>query len=878
MREWWNRFHGWVTGRPTVDQDLAEEVRAHLAMQAEDFAAAGMSAEAARAAAHRSFGNATLVTEQAREAWGFPAFEGFLKDVRYGFRSMRRAPAFSLVVILTFALGVGVNTAIFSVVRSVLLKPLPYPASERLVRLKESNGKSSFSVTWGNFKYWHDSNHTFEEMAAFQTVDRTLTGRGDPVVIHGLVVTAPYFSLLGATPLMGRLLGQSDDEPGAPMVAVVSRHFWSTQLNGDPNILGQTLRLNGRTFEVVGVAAPLWEAWPADFYMALGMAAGPAVNRAQHGSINALGRLKKGATLQSAIADLDAIMRNLAETDPGPENAHRSSGVFLMEDILKRSGGVRGTLLVLMGAAALILLIACANVASLVLARNTARASELAVRKAIGAGHLRVVRQLLTENIVIAAAGGAAGVAFAYAGLRLLLRVAPADIPRLAGTTVDWTVLAFACGVALAAGVMAALAPVVVAGRIHLAAAMKEGARLAGGGRQRQSIRNLLVIAEVALTFVLAFGAGLLLRSLIAAQHSNPGFDSQHLISFSVQLPAKTYKDDGAINAFYTGIVGDLKRLPGVVDASVVSCPPGAGDCGDWFYSVQGRPQPAQNEVPVALFNRADPGYFHMMRVPMLQGREFNEGDTAAGVKNVIVNATLARQQWPNEPAVGRQIKMGGPYQKGDVWDVIGVAGDVKQYGLDGSTDPEVYRPGYQEGESDRTVMVRTAGDPAGLMPAVRARVLAVDRALPLQKFGVLEELMGAGLARRRFSTLLLTLFACLAVILAAIGIYGLLSYWVSSRESEIALRLALGASPGRILRWTSFHALRLALIGVAFGVAGGWVAVRALSDLVFGIEPHNVATMAGAGIAVMAIAFFAAASPATRAARVDAARRLHHM
>ena len=874
MRQWWSRFRAWMGGRHGIADDLAAEMQSHLEMEAESYIERGASPEKARAAARGHFGNSTMVAERARDAWGFPSVESFFNDVRYGFRAMRRAPAFSVVVILTFALGVGVNTAIFSVVHSVLLKPLPYPDSERLVRFREANAKSSFSVTWGNFKYWREGNHTFEEMAAYQFIDATLTGRGEPVVTQGLMVTAPYFALLGMRPVLGRLFGPTDDRPGAPATIVLNHRFWAGQIGGDPNIVGATLTLDGTPYEVTGVAAPLWEPWRADYSLPLGRAAGNSVDRRQHGSISALGRLKHGVALATARGDLDAIMRHLAELDPGPENEHRSSGSFFAENI---TGDVRGTLLVLMGAAVLILLIACANVASLLLARNTARAGELALRKAIGAGRLRLVRQLLTENVVIAAAGGAAGVAFAYWGLRLLIGIAPRDIPRLAGTTVDLQVLLFACGITLAAGLLAGLAPVMVAGKIDLTTALKEGARMAGGGRQRQLFRSGLVIAEVALTFVLAVGSGILLRSLIAAQRSKPGFDPRRVLSFSLQLPSRSYKTPEAVSGFYAALLADLRRLPGVVDASSVSCPPGAGDCGDWFYSIPGRPVPAQNEVPIALFDSADAGYFRMMRIPIPQGREFNQSDRAAGPNVAIVNETLARMWWPNEPAVGHQIKVGGPYLKGEMLEVVGVAGDVKQFGLDSQPEPDIYRPASQENDSDRAILIRTSGDPASLMTAVRGRVLALDRNLPLQRFGTIEESLGAGLARRRFSTLLLTLFAGLAVMLAAIGIYGLLSYWVTSRESEIALRLALGASPSRILRWTSFHALRLALIGVAFGVVGGWAAARTLEDLVFGIPPRNPATMIAAAFAVMAIAFAATAVPAWRAARVDVARRLHY-
>jgi putative ABC transport system permease protein len=873
MRQWWSKVRARMTGRAAIENDLAEEVRSHVAMETDALVERGMTLEDARAAARRQFGNTTAVTEGARDAWAFAAFESLLRDVRYGFRAMRRSPAFSLVVILTFALGVGVNTAIFSVVDAVLIKPLPYPDSERLVLLREANAKSDFSVTWGNFNYWRDGNRCFEDMAAFQGFGGTLTGRGEAVTTFGRSVTAPYYTLYGMHPLLGRLLGPQDDLPGALALIVLSHQFWQSQFGGDLKIVGTTLTIDGKPYEVAGVAAPLWTSSRVDYYLSLGRIMGKPTTRGQHGSIGGIGRLKPGITLAAARTDLDAIMRHLAEIDPGPEADHHSDAESLTEVVV---GDVRGTLLVLMGAAVLILLIACANVTSLLVARNTARTAELALRKAIGAGQFRLVRQLLTENVTVALGGGAAGVLFAFCGLRLLARLAPRSIPRLAETHIDLGVLLFACGITVAAGVVAGVAPVLAARRIDLNVALKEGARLAGAGKGRQSLRSVLVVAEVAITLMLAFGSGLLLRSLAAAQNTDPGFDTARLLSFTLDLPKQAYGSREAVRQFYTELTGDLRRMPGVADVSAAHCPPPMGDCGDWFYSVPGRPDPPRDQVPVSLFNMADAGYFHMMRIPIPQGREFSDTDRAGGAKVAVINETLARKWWPNEPAVGHRIKFGGPYQEGDLLEIVGVAGDVRQYGRDAETDPEIYLPSAQNVDSSATILVRTAGDPLKLMPAIRARVAALDRNLPLQRFDTVESALGAGLGRRRFSTLLLTLFAGLAMLLAAVGIYGLLNYWVTSREPEIAVRLALGASPARILRWTSLQALRLAIAGVAIGAVGGWFAARLLRDMVFGIPAQSPATMAAAAGAIVALAFVAAAVPSWRAARVDAAHRLH--
>jgi putative ABC transport system permease protein len=873
MDERWSRFRAWIAGRRGLAEDLAEEIESHVDMEAARLVERGMAPEQARAEARRRFGNRTRVAERARDAWGFPGLEGLLKDIRYGLRGIRRAPGFAAVVILTLALGIGLNTAIYSVVRAVLLRPLPYPDSERLVVFGESFGRSGMvSVTWVNFKYWRDGNHTFESMAARQFSSLTLTGRGEPQQVRGLVVTPPYFDLLGMHPQLGRLFDARDDRADAAPVVVLNHRFWAGRLGADPSIVGTSLTLNGTLFEIAGVAAPQWEPFQVDYYLPLGRQNAGLENRAQHGPIRIIGRLKPGVTVAAARADLDAIMRHLAEVDPGPENGHLSAGVLWIEDI---AGDARGTLVMLIGAAGLILLIACANVAGLLLARNSARASELAVRRAIGAGRFRLARQLFAENVTLAGAGGLAGIGLAYAAVRALVTIGPRGIPRLEAAGLDSSVLLFACAVTLATALIAGAAPVFAAGSANLTAALKEGARLSGTGRERQRMRNLLVAGEVALTFMLAFGSGLLVRSLIAARNANPGYDPRRALSFSLQLPMARYKTPEAADEFFSRLLSGLRALPGATEAAAVFCGPGAGDCGDWWYSVPGRPVPARNEVPLALTNSAEPGYFHMMRIPILEGREFRESDRT-GPAAVVVNQRLARQWWPHEPAIGHQIKFGGPYMEGDLLEIVGVVSDVKQFELDTTPMPEMYRPFSQKpGIGARTVILRAAGDPASLIAAAGQRVRELDPDLPLLRAVTMEKMLDAGLAGRRFTALLLTLFAGLAMLLAAIGIYGLLSYWVTVRQSEIALRLALGAQPGMILRWTGLHALRLAALGLAAGIAGGWAGAGLLDKLVFGIAARNAATMIAAATAVLAIALAAAAIPSWRAARVDAARKL---
>lgn len=801
--------------------------------------------------------------------------EVLLRDLRYGLRGLRRAPAFSAIVILTLALGLGANTAIFSVVRAVLLKPLPYPDSERLVRLGESTGEATgISVTWINYLHWRDENHSFEGMAGFEQAPLTLTGRGDPLFTHAALISRDFFLLLGRKPLLGRLFIDSDDRSGAPSTVVLNYKFWVDKLGGDPAILGATLALDGKPYQVIGVASPAWEFLRADCYLPLAPFKDDALTRSRHGSMRVLGRLKAGVTLAAARADLDSILQRLSQTDPGPEKDHRSYVVFLGEAMTRP---VRSGLLILMAAVGLVLLIACVNVTSLILARNTTRTSEIAIRTAIGAGRTRLVRQLLTENLLLAVLGGASGLLLAQWCLGVLLSIRPNNIPRLAETTLDFPVFLFAGAISILAGLLVGLAPVFTAGKLDLVSALKDSSRGATGAKSGQSLRNVLIISEIAITLVLAFASGLLLRSLNAAESSYPGFRSEGLLALELVLPSSGYKTAEAQKTFYDQLIGDLRGTPAVTAVGAVHCPPSAGDCGDWFYSVLDRPAPPRNEVPVALVNVADPAYFRTMSIALRQGRAFTEADRAKTQPVAIVNETFARQWWPKESAVGRRIKGGGPYFEGPVYEIVGVAGDVSQMGLDSEPLPEIYLPFSQAPSAAMVVMMRASGDPELLAPAVRRRIAALDRNLPIENLRSFEKTLGATLERRRFSTLLLSSFAALAMILAGVGIFGLLNYWVSVREEEIAIRSALGASRAAILIWTAAHALKLAVLGIALGAVVGFLTSRWMESLVFGVSAQNPTILAAAAFAIFVIIILAALLPVRRATQIDVLKKLHH-
>jgi predicted permease len=876
MRELWSKIHRALTERRGLDDDLSEEMQAHLEYIIDENIARGTPPEEARATARRDFGNQLAVRERATDAWRFPRVETVLQDVRYALRSIRKVPGFSLLLILTLALGIGANTAIFSVVYSVLLRPLPYPSGERLVWLGESTGKATgISATWINYQHWKSENHTFEDMAGFMNADLTMTGRGEALLTHAGVVTSNFFQLTGARPMLGRLFTEADDSAGAPPAVLVTQEFWAKALGGDPAVITETLALNGKPYQIAGVLAPGLKFFsrPVDLYMPLALFAGGTVNRGEHRSMRLLGLLKPGITPAEGRSDLDAIMERLALEDPGPENDHRAFAQYLTEH---STGDVRQTLLLLMGAVALVLILACANVAALLLVRGTARAREIAIRAAIGAGRGRLARQLLTENLVLAALGGGLGLLMARACLRTLLAAAPAGIPRLAEAGLDVQVLGFCAAVTIVVGLLAGLAPVFTAGKVDLVVALKEGSPGAGGGRRGHSFRSGLVIAEVAITFILSFASGLLLRSLIAAQTSYPGFDPDHVLALELQLPPSSYKTDESSRQFYGRLIQDLRNEPGVESVGSAMAPPTAGG-GDWWYSILGEPQPDRGDVPISFFNIADTAYFSAMRIPLLTGRVFAEADRDGGPRVALINEAFARTWWAApQLAVGRQIKMGGPYMEGPTYEIVGVVGNVSQAGLDVAPRPEIYFAFSQRASTAMMVMLRTSDEPERLIPVVRERIAAIDRNVPIQSLRPLESWLDATLANRRFSTLLLLIFAALAMILAAVGIYGVLNYWVGVRQKEIAIRMALGAPRSAILSWAGGLAIRLSLFGMVLGVLGSWGAARWLRIMVFGVSPFDPGMILAPVVGVVGIAALAASVPLWRATRVDAAVKLN--
>ena len=877
MHPWWSKVARALTGRRSLSRDLEQEMEAHLQYAIDDNLERGMSSEEARAAARREFGNLTRVRERSYQSWQFPAFESLVQDIRYAARGIWKARAFSLIVILTLAVGIGANTAIFSAVYAVLLKPLPFPSGERLVWLGESSAKATgISVTWLNFDHWRKENRSFASMAGFQKMDYTLTGHGQAVLTRAGVVTSEFLSLTGSRPIMGRLFTASDDEPQSAATVIITNGFWTKTLSADPDIVGKTITLNGTSYTVIGVLArdPRFFLQPIDYYLPMRPSAAQASKRDEHGGMHVLALLKPGATLSQARSDVDTIMQRLAQAGPGPEDDHRVFAEFLTE---QRTGDLKHVFVLLMSSVCLVLILACANIGGLLLIRMTKRAREMAIRTAIGAGRSRLARLLVTETLLISLVGGGLGILMAGFGLRAIEMLGPPDIPRLSEASLNIPVLTFAASLTLAVALVCSLVPVLSSSKVNLIILLKESSTGAGASRIGHMLRGGLVIAEIAVAVILLFTSGILLRSLWAAEAVNPGYEPGHVLALELQLPPLPYKNEGTILDFYRRLEAALRAQPGVESVGAVNCPPAAGDCNDWWYSVVERPTLTRDNVPLTLVNIGDADYFATMRIPIIAGRALSDKDRAAGPAVVVINEKIARTWW-NDPraAVGQHIKVGGPYMKGPVVEIVGVAADVRQFGLDSTSAPEIYFPPAQRVDGAMVVMIRTSGNPESMSEAVRKTLASIDSNVPIQSLKTADMWLGATLVQRRFTTLLLALFAGIAVILASIGCYGVFNYWVSCRRQEIAIRMAMGAGTMAILRRTGRQTAKLSAIGLVAGLAGSWGASRWLDSLVFGVSTHDPIVFCSAALAAFLIVLLSAAVPLWRATQVDPIDTLH--
>ena len=860
-----------------VESELDEELRFHFDREVQKYIARGMSEQQARRTARMAFGGHDQVKEDCREARGTSFIELTLDDAKYAIRQLIGNPTFSIVMILTLALSIGANSAIFSVINGVLLKRLPYPEPERLVRIfLSSHDFPKFPLNPWDFLDFRARNHSFEAIAAFTRGDVQLSGDGEPVKLNGFGITSGYFRVLGLHPELGREFDFQTEIPGNGLQVVISDRLWRTRFNADPDIVGRKITLNMQPFVVIGVM-PAGTAHPGNDYHSVAYGESVDVwwpfsfagNSNQRGShfIEGIGRLKHGVTSDRALAEMNAIMAQIVREHPG-NNGWRVLVIPLYSEVV---GASRQMLLVLLGAVGIVLLIACANAANLLMARASARHREIAVRLAMGAPRLRVVRQLLTESLLLSCLGGALGLLLAFAGVRALVTLLPADFPRANDIHVSWPVLLFTLAVSVATGILFGLMPALQASRTDPKEGLQKATRGSTAGKHQNRLRSALVMAEVGLASVLLIAAGLMLRTFLNLIHLDPGFKEDHLLTASVSLPHEKYKSDKDRRFFYTELMTALNALPGVESAGAGSDLPWTGyDENAGGFRIEGKtPQPGQEFH--ARYHAATPGYFNAMGIPLLAGRFFNNGDKDGTTNVFVINQTMANHYWPNEDVIGKRLTFEDVPKKPSDWiTVVGVVGDVKDHPNSPGTEAAFWYPEYQSPDFDMLIAMRTRSDPRQAIDELRSAVHQFDPELAVADIKLMDQVANSAVSTPRFTFVLVGLFAGLAIVLAAIGAYGVISYTVGQRTPEFGLRVALGAQRGDLLRMVLAHSAKLAVPGTLIGVILALSLSRVVRGLVYQVSPTDPVIMTAVVLLVLFIALLASYVPARRAAATD--------
>ncbi len=864
--------------RGRMYRDLSEEIEQHLTEKREALMAGGMSREEAEHRAKREFGNVTRIEERGREAWMWPMAESIVADARFAIRQLRKDSGFAIVTILTLALGIGATTAIFSLVSAVLLRPLPFPEQDRLVWLTQQDhslpGVVPESLSYPDYFDWRARNHTFSGMASYTGGGVTLDAGGESQRLDAQTVSAGFFQVLGVAPMLGRDFRLEDEKAGNRTV-MLSYSLWQSVFDSAKDIAGKTIRLDDHNYVVAGVMPkgfqfPLENPAPALWLSMADDAEGPNAKTEQRGfdSLSVLGRMKPGVTVEQARADLSLIAKNLARQYPDQNKWHTSA---LVEPELKHMvGDTQSALRVLFGAVMLMLLIACANVAGLLLARGSRRKAEFALRAAIGASRAKIIRQLLVESVVLSSCGGLAGVAMAYGLLPGMAGLIPRDIPRVQEAAIDGSVLIFVVIVSVVTGLLFGVLPAWRMSQLEPVQALRDGTR--NERRGQHGWHNGLVVAQTAIGMVLLVSSGLLMRSFVRILNVDPGFDPKHVLTarMRVNLPFDKLNHDRHVQ-FYSQLLTRLSVLPGVQAVSAGWPLPMANVNASVTISIAGRPV-AKGDEPSEAIGGVMPGFFETMRIPLLSGRTFNEQDGTRGAPVMIINRAFADKYFPHENPIGRHIQahLGDDVFDRPMREVVGVVGNVKERGLTEDVSPQYYLPYAQAVITEPFLTIRTSGDPAGLASAVRATVHQMDKTVPLYEVATLEDYLSKSAAPPRFQTLLLSCFAGIALLLSAIGLYGLLSYMVVQRTLEIGLRMALGAQRADVLNMIVRRGLTLALMGLGTGLLISAITTRLLSGMLYGIQPYDPVTFALVSGILLLVSLVATGLPAYRAARLD--------
>jgi putative ABC transport system permease protein len=850
--------------RSQVDDDLTEELSSYVELLTEKKMKQGMNEEEARRAAMVEVGGVEQVKEEVRANRAGFAIETFFQDLRYGFRALRKKPAFTITAVIALALGIGANTAIFSVVNAVLLRSLAYRNPGSIVMVWERSlrgGRSQNSVSPANFLDWKKQSTSFEQIAASWDTRVNLTSGGEPEEIQVQKVSSDFFPVLGVPPELGRTFVRQEETPGTTVV-ILGHDLWQSRFAGNPAIVGQTVTLSGRNCTVIGIMPPGFHFLNTQIKAWLPLQLEPTTDWRKSGRfLRSVARLKPGVTASQAQAELDTIAKQLEIAYP---DFNKGWGVNLVPIHEQIVGDIRPVLLVLLAAVAFVLLIACANVANLLLSRAASRQKELALRAALGADRMRLIRQMLTESVLLAVMGGVLGVLLAYWGIQLLVAFAPDNIPRLHEITIDTRVLAFTFGVSLLTGLVFGLVPALQSSRPDLNGALKEGAR--GSSSGHRLVRNLFVVSEMALALVLLVGAGLMLRSFSQLHQVKTGFDAENMLTMRVQLPSAKYGQPQQRADFFKRAEERLAALPGVKSVGAISYLPLTGLATSTSFNVATKPLPP-SESPGTEVRPITPGYFRAMGIPLVKGRAFDERD-GANSRVLIINETLARKFFPGQDPIGQRLIISWEPEVAD--EIIGVVGDIKETALEQEPNPAVYWPYPREPYPFMNFVIRAAIDPATLSAAATREIHALDPDQPVADVRTLDQVVAKSIARPRFNALLLAVFAGVALVLASVGIYGVMNYSATQRTQEIGIRMALGAKPGDILRLVVGHGMKLTAAGIAIGVIASLALTRVMTNLLFGVTATDLPTFLGVSTLLTAVALLANYIPARRATRVN--------
>ena len=867
---WWDELKYLMRklNRKRADRELEEEIRTHLELETLEKIEEGFSPEEARAAARRRLGNQTLLSESSREVWGFRSIERLIQDLRFGARMFLKSPGMTAVLILTIALGIGFNSALFSLVNTLLLNPLPFPDADRLVVVWAGSAKTSGARLGGSpeeYAEWRKQTQSFAGIAAQAGMLFNLSGTDEPERILGGRVSTNFFSVFGISPALGRDFLPEEDELKGGRVVVLSQSVWRRRFNADPSLIGRTIMLNDLSYTVVGILPSGFrypqihegdsekELWTPVQVESLPDRGAPF--------LSVIARLKSGMAMETAQAELNTIERRLENVYPQTHSGRIAHLVPLQEQVV---GKARLSLLVLFGAVGIVLLIACANVSNLLMARAAARRREMALRLAIGASRLRLIRQLLTEGILLALAGGALGLLIAFLARPMLLSFGGQSIPRADEVVIDTRVLLFTLSLSVIAGLLFSVLPAVQASGMNPNQFLKEGGKSGTAGRSGNRLRSLLIVIQVALALVLTIGAGLLTRSFLTLLSVNPGFEPKKVLTFDLFLSPKA---QGA--GFYRQLIEKLDALPGVEAAGAVNALPLGGGVFTWTFFIEGR-QPSDEPLGRVDYRVVTTDFFRTIGIPLKRGRIFTEQDGREAMPVGIINEAMARRYWPDEDPIGKRFRMQAPISVSPWTTIVGVVGDVKHAGLDQDPTPAVYKPHQQHPRTDMTVVMRTRSEPLTLANSARNQVREMDKDLPISNLREYTYFVSKSVAQRRFAMLLLTGFASLALLLALFGIYGVLSYSVNLRTQELAIRQALGARSRDVKALVVRQGMSLVLVGMMIGLTAAIGVTRVMTNMLYEIKPLDLTTLVTVSFLISGVAALACYLPARRASMVD--------